>query len=306
MRVLASYMMRGRWQAILATVGLGAGAQILLPLIFLSVAAVALVTLVQGAKEGLLNVAGATVLVVLAGVLSGQPLQWDVTIWWLPIWWLPAWGLALVLSRYHSLALTVGFNSVVCGVLLSVFYLLVDDPAGYWYSYINEQMLPILKEIGMQLPPDKELQPALHRISEQFTGGLASWISFVWVISLFIARWWQSALYRPGAYGEEFRHLFLGLPAAIAAMGLIVLGQLGDGQVAQWSQNLFFVLLVPFMLQGLAVGHAIVKMMRANPVWLITLYVFLLFAPGGLLLVALLGLLDNGINIRARIRPAQG
>ncbi|HID49861.1 MAG TPA: signal recognition particle-docking protein FtsY [Chromatiales bacterium] len=74
MRLIAAFIMRGRWQAILATAGLAILALLLMPLswplTYLSSGAVGLVTLVQGPREGLLNAGGATALlaVLVVGV----------------------------------------------------------------------------------------------------------------------------------------------------------------------------------------------------------------------------------------------
>ena len=57
------------------------------------------------------------------------------------------------------------------------------------------------------------------------------------------------------------------------------------------------------MFQGLALGHAVVKQFGNNPAWLVVMYVVIVFSmPYGLLFAAVLGILDNWFDFRARFR----
>ena len=309
MRALAAYIMRGRWSAITATTGLAVASLLLPPLTsplgYLSAAAVVLVTLVQGPKEGMLNAVAATLATAAAalafatlGLTGGHPI---LALMFAVMLWIPVWLLAVLLWISRSLAITLVASATFCGVLLTIVYVVIPDPAAAWHNWLTSEMLPALKEGGMTLPPDSELGPALKEYSQVLSGWLFASISFGWMISVLIARWWQSLLYKPGAFGEEFRQLRLGLAVAGGGVAIALLSLLG-GQLGQWSTNLLFVAVALFLLQGIAVGHAIVKQTGANSVWLIAMYIIVVISPAGMIVAAALGLLDNGIDFRARFR----
>jgi hypothetical protein len=303
MRLIAAFIMRGRWQAIVATAGLAILALMVMPLSwplsYLSGGTVGLVTLVQGPKEGVLNAVGATLLVgLLALLLAGQP---TVAAGFAVMLWMPAWLLAMVLYVSRSLALMVLVNTLLALVGVIGVYLLMPEPAGWWYSYINGEIMPILKQAGVVIPDEEAFRSGLEQASRLMTGAMAASISFGLAMSLIIARWWQAVVSRPGAFGEEFRSLKLGRSAAIVAALLSLPAVLTKGVVAELSVNLLEVVIIAFLFQGLAVIHALVHQYRVKQVWLVILYIFLAFSlPYGLLLLALVGILDNGLEFRTR------
>jgi len=305
MRLIAAFIMRGRWQAILATAGLAILALLLMPLswplTYLSSGAVGLVTLVQGPREGLLNAGGATALLaVLALVLAGQP---TVAAGFALILWLPAWLLATGLYLSRSLALMLLVNTLLAMAGVLGIYLLLPDPAQWWYGYLSGQVMPMLKQAGMEIPDEAAFLAGLEEASRMMTGTMAASISFGLAISLFIARWWQALVSnRSGAFGEEFRALRLGRAAALVAALLALPALLMEGGVAELARNLLAVVVIAFLFQGLAVGHALVRRFGANPIWLVVVYMgVVLTLPWGLLLVALVGAMDNGFDYRARL-----
>ena len=305
MRLIAAYIMRGRWQAILATAGLAILALLLMPLswplTYLSGGSVGLVTLTQGPREGLWNAAGATALVAgLALLLAGQP---TVAVGFAVMLWLPAWLLAMTLLVSRSLALMLLVNVLLAMTGVVGVYLLAADPAQWWYAYLTEQVMPMLKQAGMVIPDEAAFNEGLEQASRMVTGTMAASISFGLAISLFIARWWQALVQdRPGAFGEEFRALRLGRIATLVAGVLALPALLSQGSVAELSSNLLTVAVIAFLFQGLAVGHALVKRFQASQAWLVMMYLaVVLTLPWGLLLVALVGAVDNGMDFRGRL-----
>lgn len=306
MRVIAAFIMRGRLQAIIATAGLAVLALLLMPFSwpasYLSGGAVGLVTLIQGPKEGLLNAFGATVIVTVLGILVGQP---TVAAGFAVILWLPVWILALVLFQSRSLASMLLVNVLLGMAVIIGVYLVVAEPAQWWYSHISQQLLPAMKESGMVISDEAALLASLEEASRLMTGAIAASVSFGLAVSLFVARWWQAVVSnRPGAFGEEFRSLKLGRAAALVALVLSLPALLTKGVLAEMSVNLLQVMLMTFMFQGLAVAHAIVNRLKANQAWLVMMYILIVFTtPYGLLVVAMIGVLDNGFDFRARFKP---
>jgi hypothetical protein len=217
----------------------------------------------------------------------------------LPIVWL----LALVLYQSRSLALTLLITAVLGGAIVMAVYALVDAPAQWWYSHVIEQLLPMMKQAGMEIPDKAAFEADMRDASRIMTGTLAAIISFGLAVSLLIARWWQSEVTRPGAFGDEYRNLRLGATAAVITALLVVPAWITNGGFAEITSNLLIVALVLFMFQGLALGHAVVKQFGNNPAWLVVMYVVIVFSvPYGLLFAAVLGVLDNWFDFRARFR----
>jgi len=302
MRAIAAFIMRGRLQAIIMAAGLGLLGGLFPPGWLFSGGVVGLVTLAQGPKEGMLNAFAATTLVVLlSGLLVMQPALQAAGIFvllWLPIVWL----LALVLYQSRSLAVTLLVNALLGGAIVLTAYVLLDDPAQWWYSQI-EQLLPVLKQAGVDIPDEAAFSANMREASHIMTGTLAALISFGLALSLLIGRWWQSMVTRPGAFGEEYRNLRLGSTAAVVATLLVLPAWITTGGFAEMATNLLLVALVLFMFQGLALGHAAVKQFGNNQAWLVMMYVVMVFTmPYGLLLAAVLGVLDNWFDFRARFR----
>jgi hypothetical protein len=303
MRAIAAFIMRGRLQAIIVAAGMALLGGLFPPGWLLSGGVVGLVTLVQGPREGMLNAFAATsIVVLLSGVLALQPALQAVGIFvllWLPIVWL----LALVLYQSRSLALTLLITALLGGAIVMVVYVLVDAPAQWWYSHVIEQLLPMMKQAGMEIPDQAAFEADMRDASRIMTGTLAAIISFGLAVSLLIARWWQSEVTRPGAFGDEYRNLRLGATAAVITALLVVPAWITNGGFAEMTSNLLIVALVLFMFQGLALGHAVVKQFGNNPAWLVVMYVVIVFSmPYGLLFAAVLGVLDNWFDFRARFR----
>ena len=303
MRAIAAFIMRGRLQAMLVAAALGLLGGLFPPAWLLSGGVVGLVTLTQGPREGMLNAFAATAIVVLlSGALTLQPAMQAagiVVLLWLPIVWL----LALVLYQSRSLALSLLLTALLGGAMVVSVYLAFDDPAQWWYSYVIEQIMPVMKEAGMEIPDQAAFEANMHEASLVMTGTLAAFISFGLAVSLLIARWWQSEITRPGAFGDEYRNLRFGVVAAIIAALLVVPAWFTSGGFAEVTSNLLIVAVVLFMLQGLALGHAAVKQLGNNTVWLVVMYVVMVFTmPYGLLFAAVLGVLDNWFDFRARFR----
>ena len=302
MRAIAAFIMRGRLQAIIMAAGLGLLGGLFPPGWLLCGGVVGLVTLAQGPKEGMLNAFAATTLIVLlSGVLVMQPAMQAAGIFvllWLPVVWL----LSLVLYQSRSLALALLMNAVLGGAIVLTAYVLFDDPAQWWFSQ-TEQLIPAMQQAGVDIPDAAAFNANMREASRIMTGTLAAFISLGLALSLLIARWWQSEVTRPGAFGEEYRKLRLGSTAAIVATLLVLPAWVLTGGFAEMTANLLLVALVLFMFQGLALGHAAVKQFGNNQAWLLMMYVVITFTlPYGLMLAAVLGVLDNWFDFRARFR----
>jgi len=299
MRALARFIMHGRVQAIGAVVSLALLSLIVSPLAIFTTAAVALVTLVHGYREGLINLIAATVvLAVFTGIALNQAaIGLELALkFWLPVWLLAS---IVLLKTSMSLAIVVA-TALSCLTVLGFYFF--TDPAEYWYEVINTELLPMLKQAGMQIQEGPETEKLWRFMSEIMTGSAVALFLALQILSLLLARYWQALLYNPKGFGQEFRELRFGKVATNVALVITVAAIASRNEIAL---NLFFVAVVLMMFQGLSVIHSLVAKCKLSPSLLIGVYVMMLLTlqHGAivLLFVAVIGLLDNWLNLRFRL-----
>ena len=297
MLALASFIMRGRSQAALVA-AVFAILSLLFPLTgMLSSATLALATLRQGPVEGLLVglFAGlASGLFAFAALGSPVPaLGFALALW------LPVWVLAVLLRNSGSPALTVTTAGLMGLAILIGLKVGLTDPAAYW-AELMEPVRQGLIEGGILT--DAESRALILEVARWMTGAFAATFYFQALLALFLGRWWQSLLYNPGGFGDEFRDLRLG--KGLGVLGLALMAFILIKGENQWAADLLILITPLFLLQGLALIHWLVKAMQANRGWLIGLYaLFLLALPHAQVLTAGLGLADIWVNVRAKVRP---
>lgn len=299
MRALASFIMHGRVQAIGSIVSLALLSLIVSPLAIFTTAGVALVTLVQGYREGLINLLAATViLAVFTGLALNQPaIGLELAL----KFWLPAWLLASIVLAKTSMSLAIVVAATLSCLLVLGFYFF-SNPAAYWYEVINTELLPMLKEAGMKIQEGPESEKLWLFMSKIMTGSAVALFFALQTISLLLARYWQALLYNPKGFGQEFRELRFGKVTASIALVITVFAMTTSNEMAL---NLFFIAIVVMMFQGLAVIHNLIAKCKLTPSLLIGVYVFMVISLQsgaiGLLLVSTIGLLDNWLNLRIRL-----
>jgi len=121
-----------------------------------------------------------------------------------------------------------------------------------------------------------------------------------------LARWWQSVMYRPGAFGEEFRAFqlpFWVLPASLLAA--LAAWQVGGGESgSSLLGDVGLVLMLLFAVQGLAVAHERVRATGGRRAWLTGLYFAAGFVPQvALPALAATGMADIAADFRRLRRP---
>lgn len=305
MRALAAYIMRGQLQAITTVTAFAVLALVVMPLSwpigYLSAAGVGLVTLIQGPTEGGKTLLGATSILAIIGMLvMGNPalaLAFTLSLW------LPAWILATVMRIGRSLVLPLQVLLVLGLAAVVVMYLVMGDPAMWWHNHIVNEVIPTLEKANIGFERGPEFEQRLANATQLMTGVLVMLTAWGMLAGMLIARWWQAILYRPGAFGEEFRALRFGKPVAIAAVLAVVLATVGKGLLAELAGNMLLVMIGVLLLQGLAIAHALAARFKANHAWLVMLYMMLvILMPYMLVMVAVTGLIDNWVDIRQRFQ----
>lgn len=278
MRGLAEYAMRGRRQAILAAFITG-----LIPFIntVLSPALVALVILRHGWQEG------AKVLVWALLPAVGWAVVGDMTHL---VVLLGVSSLAVILNKTGSWQI-----SLLAAILVGV--------AAELVLVVNPQFVAMLQQqLEVLLAGSSETAQLATEATDLrgFLGTVFGVMSMFLAISLLLlARWWQSLLYNPGGFGEEFRQLRLDYRVAAGLMLLFVLANFGAPLLQGWM--MYFML--PLFFAGLALVHGIAALRKISRLWMIVFYVVLM-NPLTAQILTIAALIDSWYNFRGRIKPA--
>jgi hypothetical protein len=301
MKALAAYIVTGRWQAVLVTTLSGVLAFLFPPvsslLNYLAAAVVALVTLHVGKAQGLQVLAISSLLTLLFYQLVG--IQAAVIMVTLVMLWLPCWLIAAVLQHTGSLGHALKAASLFGVCLLLLLYTFFGDPAPWWLERLNE-IEAVLKESGFNL---QELtgDQVLQGIAALMSGVVLASLVLGIAASLLLARWWQSMLVHPGGFRDEFYQLRLGVSAGLFTLGIMLLTRVLQGTASELATQLAMILLVPYVLTGLAVIHCLLRQTGRSSVWLAAVYIILAFVPQAMLFVAGGGLLDTWVDFRRRL-----
>lgn len=212
--------------------------------------------------------------------------------------WIPMLLLALVLRYSSSLAMTLEFALLLALVVPLLGWLFIGGDADDWQK--------LLEPLEQQLQSSGALSA---EESSRFIKGLGRWLPALLAtglflqqaLALFLARSWQARLFNPGGFQKEFHQLRVSTWLTWGASALLLGVWLLD--VTQWSlgRSLVLLLVVIFLLQGLAVLHALLAKASFGQFWLAGVYVLLLLAlPYMGIMLAVTGYLDAWRDFRRR------
>jgi hypothetical protein len=279
MRGLAQYAMSGRRQAIIAAFVCG-----LIPLLnMLSPAILGLVLLRHGKRETALVTAWAAL------PLVGWALMGDITPLILMCGVLV---LAAVLRQTSSWQYTL-LAGILVGVGAEMALRLRPD-----FLLVLQQQVEAFLAAGT-LPDQPEVSQEIMRNALISLFGLMH--MFMSVCLILLARWWQSLLFNPGGFQQEFHQIKLQPAVAVMLTVLFVLASTGVTVLAGWT--MYF--LMPLFFAGLALVHGLIGLKKLSWIWLIALYMLLLNPPVAQLL-SVAALIDSWYNFRARVKAAGG
>ncbi len=291
MRFLAAYIMRGRLQAMIVASSLALLSLIIPPVSIVSSASVALVTLRRGAFEGLYVLVCSSAAASLLGLFLLGSYQFALL--YSMMLWLPVWLISIILREGRHLSLAVEF-AVLLGMLGVVgFYLYEAEPAVMWKEVLSQMVPP-------NAPVD-EIQRTLDVLSHYMTGVVAAGTVFGLLFGLFLGRWWQSVLYNPGGFKQEFLSLNTKPRLAIGSVAVVVVAWASSGVLSEVAWNMTILLFVLYTCIGTAVMHAVFASMKLGRYMVPMFYLTLFLIPHAMLPVALVGLIDAWLNLRNKI-----
>jgi hypothetical protein len=299
MQALARFILRGRAQAFASTL-VGTLLTFLFPLVNLGSAVIALVTLREGAREGLVQIAGVGILLALFALSLGGSVH--AGLLFAAFMWLPVWLIALQLRRSRSLAGALELAGAFGLLPVLLLYAMSEgNPDQLWVA-----LMTTLQEMPDLMPAMSEMLAALAETPVPgWVGQIGMSTVLGLVVSLLLARALQAAAVNPGGFREEFHALRLSMPLYWITVGLGVMGVLNGGQGL--FADMLQVVLTLYFLQGLAVVHGLLGIHGGAAMWLPGLYVLLvLFFNPAMLVLALLGFTDRWMDFRARALRKNG
>ncbi|WP_299178285.1 hypothetical protein [uncultured Neptuniibacter sp.] len=281
MRALAELVMKGRKQAAFVAV-----IAALLPLLYwISAATVALITLRKGSRDG----AGVLAWALLpsgAWAFSGDPTP-----------------LTVITGTY---LLAVALRETVSWAKVLMIALPVGALAGLGLETVLDGLLGQVIEaterfLSQSVNQSAEVSLDTERLRLLLLGGLGSVHTAIMLLSLILARSWQSGLYNPGGFRQEFHQLRL--PQFYTAALIVV-------SLVSYQMELDFMrwlplLLLPWIFAGIALVHGSLAKRDLGRSWLVAFYMaVILIGPYVITLLVFAAVIDSFVNIRARI-PAK-
>lgn len=294
MQAIARYALSGPWQAILVVSLLGMGAWVLFPLMYLSGALMALIAMQLGpGKAGQVLIAGLAVQAISGAILLASPVA---ALGLAALMWVPLVALGGLVWRRGNLPPALLYSASLGVMVVLACYLFQADPGQWWQARMQEAIdtrSPTPDGLGTS---NQDLTMLIESVATYLPGAFAG----VWVmglaISLLLGRWLQSRLYRPGAFGAEFRHWRLATGwTGVAAICLLMALWRPDLAVNVWMP-----LAVILCLPALALLHALLQQRAASRLWLGLFYGALALMPHLVMALPMLALLDSWMDFRGR------
>lgn len=298
MQFLASFIMKGRMQAMMLASSSALLSLLIPPLSIVSSASVSLVTLRRGASEGLYVLIFA---LLATGLLSALTLgnQYYAVVYGL-VFWLPVWLISILLRESRSLVLAIEIAALlgVAGVL--VFYLYHPEPAQFW-RLVLVAMLEMMQQMQADFPLEA-FKKSAEVMASYMTGYMAASVTISSVFGMLMARWWQALLFNPGGFRTEFLALKGHAWPAVATIAIMAASALSSGWLGELCVNLRPILAVLYLFVGIAVVHSLLANLNAGyylvPMLYVTLLVSLRFTSVVMDLLVLCGLTDTWLNLR--------
>ena len=281
MKALAEFILRGRLQALIVAL-IGS----FFPLI--SSAAIALVSICKGAKEGTLLflwVSLALVLIQQAG--SENPLLTAVSI--------ASLGIIVIAATVHKVLASWQWTLLA---IVAVAVAISQALGIFMESSVTNLVATAQEMLSNVKSQEQDAQMSIGLTDSILLGLVATILAVGSMMSLMLARWWQAGIYNPGGFQKEFHSYTIDAKIAVLLVVILIVGQFLPQSSKLWAE----LAVLPLLVAGIALVHFIVKLFGQGKQWLAFVYVGMIMVgkPVTLILV-LLGLTDSLIDLRSRL-----
>lgn len=279
--------------------GTAAVSLVLPPFGFVAAGVVGLVTLKYGAADGALILASSVAL--SSGVMLLVFQSADPALLFALSMGLPVLILAVVLRYTVDQGAALAAAGVLGGLVITAVHLLTADPVAWWRGVLEKFLVERLQRGGS---PDPAAVESLSRIAEKLAPlmtGAPAGVAIGALLLLFLARWSHAVLDNPGGFGKEFRALRLDHRVAYATIAITLAALLFARAAGGLMPELFHLVVALYVVQGVAVVHALVTHRQASNTWLVLMYLLLVLVPPlAMIVLSAAGFSDTWIDYRAR------
>lgn len=263
-----------------------------LPIGWLSTVIIALVTLQNGSKQGLIVTAWA----MLPAVAMLYLRQYGLFINIFLLHYLIVWVLASVLRKHNSWINVLQAASLIGIISVIGIYFFAPDLQSWLVSQLT-LIAGEFKNIHLFSFRPAELDAWIKYLSLLAVGLVALAVVITNLMTLFLARLWQSIAVPQVNIQKEC--LVIRVHYLASVLLLVVVGGLFINNTL--FLNIFLVALIPFAVSGLSLLHAYFATKKNNSMFMFIFYVlFILLSPYIMILLAFMAVLDSFINIRKR------
>ncbi|MDJ0880874.1 MAG: DUF2232 domain-containing protein [Gammaproteobacteria bacterium] len=292
MLAIARYALKTPYHAA-SMVGILAILSLFIPLVsILSGALVGLIILTQGLISGTRVIVVSMIGVSIVSYLMTQSPELGIVIGL--VQWLPMMVLAEVLRRTRSLSFSLVVGMGLAMLTVAIQFLFWPDSQKLWMQVL----IQFFEASGTTETDLEQIRPGLENLVYWMSIMLVAVMFSTFIATLLLARWFQSRLADSDSYRNEFYGIRLGQSIAIMALVILVASLILR---LDWLLSMLSVVLATFLYQGLAIAHSWSKA-RGKSMLLYILYVLMIIFPHMLGLTALLGVLDNWIDFRKRLK----
>jgi hypothetical protein len=267
-----------------------------------SILIAALVTLRKGMWEGLFVTAAATFPYFLMYAVHPAPSE-IVLIGILIACNLLTWLFAIVLRQYGNWSLTLDLALVLGVIVIGAVHFIYPDIQAWWSTHLTDYLnrsIDVVGQLEVQKPDGSQemFADVVMTVKRYASGFVMVSILFNALLQLVLARWWQAAMFNPGGLRKELCHVRLSFVTGLVFIATAALAFFENATAVDMMPVLYGI----YSAAGLSLLHNILGLTKAGWLWLTLVYIgVIVLFPLGIMIVAVIGLMDTGINFRKRL-----
>lgn len=264
-----------------------------------------LVTLRKNALEGFLVVIATTAPYFLKYYLGNDIPEGEVDIAFIGLILSAVsnflvWLFAVLLRRYNNWSAIIEYAVLLGIVVVGLAHLLYPDIQSWWGTQLNKYLNKTAAMVsGMQDATTDEKQAQAIQFMEVYaTGMIVVSVLLNVLLQVVLARWWQAVIFNPGGLRQELHQVRLSHVFGILFIVGFGLSTFGNETV----MDMMPILYVAFCAAGLSLAHSYIATMKNGWIWILLLYLIVLLwlLPFGIVIIAIMALLDVWMDFRKR------
>lgn len=272
-----------------------------------SILIAAFVTLRKGIQEGFFVLVAATLPLFIEYLGyppdSGGPISvFDVTLIMVASNIL-TWLFAVVLRKFPSWGLVLQLGALLGILFVCIIHIVYPDILVWWQTKLSGYFADTMQAMSQAKSDDADLQKTtvtklVETLSPYATGWAAVFLIFNSQLQLFLARWWQAAVFNPGGLRKELCSIRMSKIAGV----VFVIVQLLSIWAYDVALDVIPILYITFGLAGLSLLHFGLATVKSGWFWLALIYIAMVLVPISVVLISMIALLDVWFDFRKRLK----